>query len=104
MSTVPDCLSPDVLVPCWLCGDLLHQVANERTDEFTWAGEDGSTAGTDSDLRPLEQFGGAYAYLAWLDAEMGGCTRCPASARTATGGLMSRRGSPTMRAAGSTPR
>lgn len=70
MSTVPGCLSPDVLVPCWLCGDLLHQVANERTDEFTWAGEDGSTAGTDSDLRPLEQFGGAYAYLAWLDAEM----------------------------------
>lgn len=70
MSHVPDCLSPGVRVPCWLCGDLLHRAINERTDEFTWADEAGSIAGTDSDLRQLGQFGGAYAYLAWLADEM----------------------------------
>ena len=67
---IPEGLLPDVRVPCWLCGDLLHRVADKRADEFTWADEAGSTAGTDSDLRRLEEHGGAYARLAWLAEEM----------------------------------
>ena len=70
MISVPVSLSPDVRVPCGSCGDLLHQIADERADEFAWAGEDGSRTGTDSDLRQLEAHGGAYARLAWLGDEM----------------------------------
>ncbi len=69
-SPVPQAIALGLRVPCWLCGDVLHQVADERADEFTWADDSGSTAGTDADLRPLEEHGGAYAYLARLSGEL----------------------------------
>jgi hypothetical protein len=62
-------------LPCWLCGDLLHQVADLVADEFTWADKDGNRYGTDLDLRCLP---GAdpYARLKFLaDAIM---SRAPA--------------------------
>lgn len=67
---IPVGVSSGIRVPCWLCGDELHQAADERQDLYAWADGAGSTAGTDSDLRQLEQFGGAYKYLAWLASEM----------------------------------
>jgi len=72
MASVPECLSPGAVVPCWLCGDPLHQAANEHTDEFVWVGEDGRQTATSADLRPLAQYGGAYARLAWLDRALTG--------------------------------
>jgi len=57
-------------LPCWLCGDAMHQVADTWLDEFTWADDSGSTTGTDTDLRQLEEHGGAYARLKWLADEM----------------------------------
>jgi len=57
-------------LPCWLCGDAMHMVADTRFDEFTWADDGGSKTGIASDLRQLEEHGGAYAYLAWLSGEL----------------------------------
>jgi len=54
---------------CWLCGDPVRQVA--AGDEWAWAGPDGKTTGTDTDLRPLCAEGSdPYAHLARLAAGM----------------------------------
>jgi hypothetical protein len=65
-------------VPCWLCGDLLHLIADEGTDEFEYEDEAGHRTGTDSDLRHLvAAYGSADARLALLrdrmDAAMKAC-------------------------------
>ena len=69
-SPVPQGISLNLRLPCWLCGDACHMVADIRLDEFTWVDDSGSTVGTDTDLRPLEEHGGAYARLKWLADEM----------------------------------
>lgn len=38
-------------IPCWLCGDVLHRVADTAADEWAWEDQDSKRFGTDSDLR-----------------------------------------------------
>lgn len=66
---VPVGVASGVRIPCWLCGDLLHEVADARLDEFTWVDEAGGRIGGSPDLRPLGGVEGAYARLRWLASE-----------------------------------
>jgi hypothetical protein len=50
---------------CWLCGDALHLVADQATDEYTWVDERGGAYALDSDLRHLCG-GNPYARLKQL--------------------------------------
>jgi len=48
-------------VCCRLCGDRLHKIAHQGTDEFVWVDETNSPVGMDLDLRHLQ--GSPYARL-----------------------------------------
>ncbi len=67
-SPVPVEIELGLRLPCWLCGDACHMVADTRLDEWAWADDSGSKSGKDLDLRALYANGGnPYARLAALD-------------------------------------
>jgi hypothetical protein len=73
MSTiaVPMEISLGLRLPCWLCGDACHMVADTRLDLWDWADDSGSKTGKDSDLRQLYDAGWTpYGRLKWLADEM----------------------------------
>jgi hypothetical protein len=54
---------------CWLCGDPVHRVP--QGDEWAWAGQDGKTTGSSTDLRSLlEHYASPYDRLAELAGQM----------------------------------
>lgn len=65
---------------CWLCADPVHQIALS-TDEWGWAGRDGSITATSSEFRHLPE-GDPYARLRWLDERMTTLHALPKSQRT----------------------